>query len=43
MKRALFYIVFLIFSNTISAQVVFEPSLKEAFKKAKEQNKIVFV
>ena len=43
MKRALFYTVFLILSNTISAQVVFEPSLKEAFKKAKEQNKIVFV
>ncbi|WP_333807617.1 thioredoxin family protein [Flavobacterium sp.] len=43
MKRTLFYIVFLILSNTISAQVVFEPSLKEAFKKAKEQNKIVFI
>jgi thiol-disulfide isomerase/thioredoxin len=43
MKRAFFYIVFLILSNTILAQVVFEPSLNEAFKKAKEQNKIVFV
>lgn len=43
MKRTLFYIVFLILSNTISAQVVFESSLKEAFKKAKEQNKIVFI
>lgn len=43
MKRALFCIVFLILSNTISAQVVFEPSLKVAFKKAKEQNKIVFI
>ena len=43
MKRAFFYILFLILSGTISAQVVFEPSLKEAFKKAKEQNKIVFI
>ena len=43
MKRALFGIVFLILSSTISAQVVFEPSLKEAFKKAKEHNKIVFI
>ena len=43
MKRAFFYILFLILSGTISAQVVFEPSLKEAFKKAKVQNKIVFI
>lgn len=43
MKRALSCIVFLVLSGTISAQVVFESSLKEAFKKAKEQNKIVFI
>ncbi|UGS21006.1 thioredoxin family protein [Flavobacterium cyclinae] len=43
MKRALFCIVFLVLSGTISAQVVFESSLQEAFIKAKEQNKIVFI
>lgn len=43
MKRAFFYILFLVVSNTISAQVVFESSLNEAFKKAKEQDKIVFI
>lgn len=43
MKRALFYIVFLISSGSVSAQVVFESSLEEAFKKAKEQNKTVFI
>lgn len=41
MKR---FILFLIFTTTLgNAQVVFESSLSEAFKKAKEQNKPVFI
>lgn len=43
MKKALLYTVFLILSASVSAQVLFETSLEEAFKKAKEQNKLVFI
>lgn len=44
MRSALLFIGFLfLWSSSLSAQVLFETSLKEAFKKAKEQNKIVFV
>ena len=40
MKR---FLLFLLFTTISNAQVVFEPSLSEAFKKAKEQNKPVFI
>lgn len=40
MKRLLLFLLFTTISN---AQVVFESSLSEAFKKAKEQNKPVFI
>ncbi|WP_320814298.1 thioredoxin family protein [Flavobacterium sp.] len=41
MKR---FLLFLLFTATLgNAQVVFEPTLFEAFKKAKEQNKPVFI
>lgn len=41
MKR---FLLFLLFTTTLSnAQVVFEPTLSDAFKKANEQNKPVFI
>lgn len=41
MKRLLLFLLFIVTLG--NAQVVFEPSLSEAFKKAKEQNKPVFI
>lgn len=43
MKKLLIYTIFLILSTSVSAQVVFESSLEEAFEKAKKTNKLVFI
>ena len=43
MKRFVLNVIFFFATLSIFAQVKFESSLTEAFKLAKEQNKIVFV
>lgn len=43
MKNAFFSILLLCIANLISAQVTFESTLEEAFEKAKNQNKLVFI
>ena len=43
MKNIAFFVILLLISLQVKAQVKFESSLTDAFKLAKEQNKIVFV